>query len=387
MDATSDAEGARGLDDRERDHQLKPEPEEDLKEFDLLIVCVVVALLLVLFIVVSVSVLCLYRHHRLNWFQNATIEAETDRLRSQTSGTSQTSTSAAEAPPIDGNKNSNGEQTGSRFIPKFLFSSSRSTNHSVTGSGYGTIPTGIYSSGIGFPVPTKVSYVLLSNKSVDSPESTPTSPDVDSGRPSNEPNTRFRHHNILTGNQPRTSPLIPPVSAAPSRRLKVMGTQASRGSNPNAPPATVASSPCRIVVDAAVTSDEPSSLSDLNSKFVDSAAAGAAGTAESRRSSYSSFAGSAAGDGAESASRRGSISPRERSSVPFLWTLGPSNSAPSVAKEDSFWVPANVLLKKRANSLAPPSLTITADVESSSHNGIDFTFSSRIEYTLPTVSM
>lgn len=380
MDATGDAEGARSL-DKERSHQLELEPEQDLNESYLLAVCLVVGVLLLLLIAVSVSLLCLYKRRRLNWFQNAILETETDRLRSLTTGTSLTTTSAAEAPPFDGNKNDNGEQTGSRLIPKFLFSSARSTNQSVTGSGYGTITACTYPSGIGFPVATKVSYVLLSNKSVESPESTPTSPEVDAARPSNDPNARFRNRSSITGNnQPRTfSPLNPAVSAS-SRRSKVMGTTASRSSNPSALSTTLAassSSPCRIVVDAVVTSDDPS-ISDLNS-FVDSSAA-VPGTAESRRSSYSSIAGSGAGDATESASRRGSLSPRERSSIPFLWTLGPSNSAPSVGKEDGFWVPPNVLLKKRANSLAPPSLTITAEVDCSSHNGIDFSFNSPIEH-------
>lgn len=396
MDATSDAEGgARSL-NKERSpppHQLEPEPEQDSNESYLLVICLVVGgVLLLLFIALSLSLLCLYKRRRLNWFQNDTLEAETDRLRSLTTGSHQTSTSAAaaaEAPSSDGNKNDNGEQTGSRLIPKFLFSSgARSTNQNATGSGYGTIPVCTYPSGIGFPVATKVSYVLLSNKSVESPESTPTSPDVDAARTSNEPNSRFRNRSAITGSQPpRASPLNPAAAAvsAPSPRSKVMGTLASRGSNPNASSSTtVASSPCRIVVDAVLTSDDPSP-SDLNS-FVDSSASatgpggGGGGAAESRRSSYSSVLGGGGDVTTDSASRRGSMSPRERSSIPFLWTLGPSNSAPSVGKEDSFWVPPNVLLKKRANSLAPPSLTITADVDCSSQNGINSSLNSHIDH-------
>lgn len=111
--------------------------------------------------------------------------------------------------------------------------------------------------------------------------------------------------------------------------------------------------PCRIVVES---EDSP----------VDPADSGFCGVASDARRNSSSSMGESCG------SRRGSVSPREQRSSgqavggvpPFLWSLGgSSSSAPSPGNEDQFWVPENILQKKRANSMVSPAFLSTSSAE------------------------
>lgn len=226
-------------------------------------------------------------------------------------------------------------------------------------------------------VPKNIRYVVLRRRTIESPEedSPPKSPVCDSHhRPPSQ-----LHKSVFANSDHPTSPSRSPSSAADesghhgirSPPIDIPnGNRSPRKQPPHSffssdwasrrltdsPAAPCAQSlpgcragvsePCRIVVES---EDSPVDAAD----------------GDARRNSSSSM-------GESCGSRRGSVSPRDQLSsgpavggVPsFLWSLGvTSSSAPSPGNEDQFWVPENILQKRRANSMVSPAFLSTSSAE------------------------